>query len=253
MNCFGVFFWNLFAPPLRRHWKSLLLICALGAMGGGCTVARMALPPEMSSGQWTTWSVTGRQGFQLGTDLTFGPYRLADVRRGWTTRESLALDIFKMARADRKFRFTLVTVGTHPQLVTCQSRARWNELDIESRQWQLQWGLSSEKFTSATFHRGGQGYSLLMTADNADGFLLSGSLIGGSRRWDIRPTRRLDGAAWDVLEDVGYFISEDGHLIAAVETINDGAVYVRPGLSNESRDLVATVAGVLLLDRKLIR
>jgi hypothetical protein len=84
---------------------------------------------------------------------------------------------------------------------------------------------------------------LRTTATNAE----EGTIEFGPDTWRIRSVRKLEGSSIPSGEPLGYEILRGTDVIAAVETINRGRVWMSPSLSEAEKARVATVATALLL------
>ncbi len=69
----------------------------------------------------------------------------------------------------------------------------------------------------------------------------------GDRRCDLRSVRRLQGSSIPSGPPLGYEITGGGAAVAAVETINQGRVWLDPAVAPRGQERLAVAIMVLLL------
>lgn len=221
--------------------------CALLCMSGlfaGCRTARMALPATFPPAI-APMDVQGYRGF--GRTLRFGQYEIRNISRGWTTTSSWRIDIYGGAKSSKKSGFeTFNTAGGKTVVARCVNNAKWQDLKDKVLGGELTWRLTSGIVYIAALERGDAHWEMIMEQDNR-GWMLDGRLSDGKTVFGVRGTRRLEGTSWDFTEATGYIFSLDGADVAAVETLNNGRVWIDGTLGDESRDILAAAAVALLL------
>lgn len=228
-----------------------LLLCVFLILTAGCGTMQIELPGDLSRAGPVVYDVRGRQGLQFGS-ISFGPYTMTRLDRGFTTTESVGLLAFNASRAGRGFRFELRRPDGPPLKVAGRNRAKWMDLEFKSRSGFFQWGLRGETVTAATISTTVAEWTLVLSGNERDNFWMDGILTDGRRGIRVSPLRRFAGGSWESWGDLGYALEENGRTLAAVETINAGRVFFSPGLNSSDRALLAAACGVLLLDPQIL-
>jgi len=206
--------------------KSFVLASLL-LMLNACSPARMGLPPEIGE-NFQLWPVTER-GYFVDETFAFGPYRLEDVDRSWTTKSSWGVGGGNVQVSDAKARQSYGFRLTTPQLIrieaSCITNAAWTQLELDNvlgNRSVFTWDLRSKASLSCalTSHPGATRWTLVAQQSETDG-TLNGGVSNGSSGIRISSTRELEGSSWPFTEASGYFLELDGEIVAAVEVLND--------------------------------
>jgi hypothetical protein len=217
--------------------KSRMLVLALVI---GCTPARMAVPPQMAASS-DELRVTEKPGFFAGDTLKFGPYRAREIHQGWTVEDRLEVNRFFHTDKGQSFGFRLFLDEAPRQRVACRAALEANGVQLGN------FRIKGEHLGLAC--RLGQG-------ENPDaGWLVieeehhhqTGRVMVGEVTLEIDSDYRAQGTIADMRDPVGYKIYENGKLVAAVQTINDGAVWLSRDASLEVRQAASLAAAALLL------
>ncbi|HPQ41698.1 MAG TPA: hypothetical protein PLV45_15105 [bacterium] len=230
-----------------RLWLVLPALAIFAAVWAGCSIARMELPESLTA-DTMEMPVTGRQGFTWGKDLTFGEYRLTDIKRGWTRSTSWGVLFWSQTEAHREFQFTLRSPYRDDAVVVpAVTNARMEELDFGGRDWTMNMQFDADILTVADCRLDGELWSVILASNRDTGNISRGVITNGTRNIDIEAIRRLQGAAYDVTDEVGYIFYENDESIGAAENINDGAVFMKRTLDGKTRDLLAIASGVIYI------
>ena len=227
----------------------LLVVSALAL--SGCTTARMAVPAELES-RAEALPCLGRGGFTISEKFSFGPYEVADVRRGWTRRVAWRILPYERSSARQQYEFTLKT----PSGRTWQGRAavgvRKEDLKDHIAGGELTWGLSRDVNYVARFGVDGQTNAwTLALAEEKNNVVLQGTLTDGQAAWRVEGTRSLAGTSIPLMENAGFLLYEGPRLVAAVDLINAGSVLFDRDLPPAAREPLAAAAAALLLYRDI--
>ena len=104
----------------------LLLVFTVAALNS-CKVAHMALPEGMLNDS-TEMAVEGRAMLIIKKTMSFGPYQVVDVNRGWTRGRSLSFGGYNSSGAEQKYEFTLKEPGMPSWQAQCTTGADWSKL-----------------------------------------------------------------------------------------------------------------------------
>ena len=93
-----------------------------------------------------------------------------------------------------------------------------------------------------------QDYTYEMELQQSDKLekIMKGSIKGKAFSFTIESTRRLEGAAFETYDIVGYYIFDNSKLIAAVESVNGGTLYVANGIGKDKLSVIMNVAAALI-------
>lgn len=227
----------------------IMLVLFLSA----CTVARMELPGELSA-DTAEMAVTGRQGFNWGKDVTFGDYRLTNVKRGWVSGYSMSIFFYSATEKHRKYSFTLDSPNRSERVdIACVTNASRKELDFSGEGWYLSIDLESDSLTVSDFTIDNELWTIIFAANESTGYLTRGIITDGTRRIDIESTQSLRGTSIDSADEVGYLFRENGRYIGAAENINKGAVFMLNALDGFTKDLLAIASGAIFIYEDVLR
>jgi hypothetical protein len=231
--------------PAPRPWPILLAALLLLPALGGCSTARMPVPAGLEAAP--RLDVQGRQGMRIRQQLRFGPYETHELQRSWTLGRDLSVRPVSASGRRQRFEFTLREEGRPIWRADCQAtlvRAGATvggvEIDPLDRS-TLECRLDGAGDT-------GEHWNLSMSEQYERP--LAGAARQGAATVEVRGTNRLDGAL-SAAQTTGYEITEGGRALAAVEVVNDGAVWLRPDLGAERRGMLAALAAALLLVEEL--
>lgn len=224
----------------RSRWP-VALSCALALLLGACAPALMQVDDALAR-QAAAMPVQGRQGWQFGQGIAFGPYRTGVVERSWTS--GLELE------------FLLAFERQQQRLGFSQFDDAGNRIDVRVAQAQSQLSLPGIDLAAETEDAfggvliGERSWELFV-AWASEALLSHGFVRSGDTGFDIRPVNRLQGSDVEV-PLVGYEFLERGRVVAAVELIDAGRVWIDPGLDADSRLALAGAASALLLRQELL-
>jgi len=234
--------------PLMPHRITLLLLGLLAAApsaSAGFKLAAMSLPPELAQSE--RLPVHGRQGWKRLETLRFGEFTVRDVQRSLTKGSSLQILMYEGAKARQSYGFTVADRTGDAWRGEAETNVRRRALDV---------GLEIELRNKSGF-----GARLRPAARPDEAWLLKleetrerplqGSLSAGTRTVAVRGINRLAGTFFVSGETTGYVFELAGRPVAAVEVINDGAVWFSPGLPEDYRGAVTAAISSLLLFEEL--
>ncbi len=237
--------------------RLFLLFCISLWFGGlpGCRQAEMYLDPSVRSAM-DLFPVRDRQGLKmLDESFSFPPYAVTEVDRGWkvTTRWGI-LGLGKVA-SEQDYSFVLRRKDAVVGEVQCGTAARWKEFSADNllgTGTSLTWILSDDTRLACVLKVRGQdkACSLGMQPTGPKGSM-TGTLLCGADQVTITPTFRLAGSPISYTEPTGYLFSRQDGLVAAVEVLNQGRVWLAHDLSSVSRDTLASTASVIFLYNRL--
>jgi hypothetical protein len=226
----------------RRGWRRR---AALGLMAvlalPGCSMARMPLPDGLADSE--RMAVSGRQGLRLREMLSFGPYEARQVSRSSTRGRDRGDATATSSDRRQSYRFVLREAGHDHWHVACHASVARLRIDAvlvdvhATDESALYCNLESvERATTA--------WTLELRERREKP--LSGHLTLDAQRLEVVGTNALERSL-PMGATSGYEIREGGSAVAAVEVINNGAVWLLEDLDPERRRLLSAVAAALLL------
>lgn len=229
---------------LSLPFIALLLAAAIPA-SAKLKQAAMRLPPELA--QVERLPVAGRQGWKRIEQVSFGANRVSNVDRSLTKGSSLQILFYEGAKARQTFGFSVDGAGFEPWQGEAESTVRRRVLelnvDIELRN---RSGFAA-RLAPAARPDDAWTLKLLETRDRP----LAGTLKRNDSVVNVTGTNRLENTIFRLGETAGYIFEIAGKPVAAVEVINDGAVWLAPDLAADLRAPVTAAISSLLLFEEL--
>lgn len=233
-------------PMNTNTMRAAVAAAALTMATGGCAVAGMTVPGDLADAP--RMEVRGRQGWMPGRQLHFGEFSTSRVSRRETIPAVNVGFFTEHAAFDASYVFQLRTPTARVSEAACGAWA-----DVAATRIPIV-DLTESETRDATLACD----VLLEPGDTDDdrwyleiraprGTQLSGRVENGRAAYRIDPTTELNGVA-ACCSTSGYHVRDgSGRIVAAVEVVNDGAVWLHPSLAAADRHLLATVAGAILL------
>lgn len=219
---------------MHRLFPLLLLLAALTA----CETARMQLAPELDPA--SGYLVEGANPRRWNAPLQFGPWATTEVREGGDWGFGVPILGINVGYSWQPYRLALAGEASELR-AECITRAL-----LLSRS-----GASVDPSLGripalACAYRGAEGDGSLRLRNKAT-MGAEGTLEFPGEEWTVRSVHRLEGSRIPAGDPVGWEIVADGRVVAAVETINRGRVWIDPSLGATARDRIAAAAASLLL------
>lgn len=218
------------------------LLLALGA----CAGAHAPIPQELAGTE--RLRVEGRQGWMANQRLRFGSFEVHEVDRSWTHGRDVRVAGLGGSRRTQEYAFTLRDGGRDAWRGECLATLRTRSIDVRVGTIEP---VNATALDCALRPRdGGEGWRLALAEEGERAQV--GMLGSGGRSLAVAGTNRLRGGL-PTRETTGFHFAEEGRALAAVETIGQGAVWLRPGLDPGDRGVIAAAAAALLLAEDLRR
>ncbi len=228
-----------------RYWAAPIA-CLL--MLNACQTAHMAVPGFLEERSDVLHCV-GRQGFVRGEQFTFGDYEVERVRRGWVRRVSWDMALAEGHAARQEYEYQVRT----PEGVIWQGHAVTGvrKEDIRGtagRRGEWVWDLTSEVNYVVRFADEAQEHFwTLAMAEGLGDTVMNGELSDGETVYRVEGTYQLAGSPMPLSSPSGFIVYDKHRAVAAVEVINEGAVYLDRDLPVAQRDVLAVAATAILL------
>lgn len=247
-----------FLPKWIRSWwvtqdgaRSRIRVAGVlslsGALLSGCvSTAQMAVPPALVNAP--AWPVSGRQGWTINQELSFGPYRVHSIRRSWTRGSDLKLDRYEQSRRRQTFRFTLAAHGRDLLEGEFQSSLRRRAVEVA-----VDVELQNRSELVGQLRVLGEGSPATWTVQLWEDreTPLAGSVGSGAQVLRVLGTTRLEGSPLPLDATSGYTLALGDRELAAVEVVGNGTVRFAEGGDPAWHPVLAGTAAALLLAEEL--
>jgi hypothetical protein len=230
-------------PPAATPPVQPVVVLLLGLLSSGCQPARIPLPAELATAE--RMPVSGRQGLILKPRLRFGPYAAESISRSWTRgRDRGGTALARHSERRQTYRFILQEGETPHWFVACRASVERVRIDVGGG-FEIRPGDEAALFCNLqSVEDRLEAWELELREQH--GRPLSGSLTAGGGQFDVVGTDRIDGAL-PLGSTTGYQLRGREGIVAAVEVMNRGAVWLHAGLNPDQRPLLAAAAAALLL------
>jgi hypothetical protein len=219
-------------------------------MASGCTVPYMQVDPGLSA-QAQALPVSGRQGWLINQQLSFGSYSSSPVKRTWTTGYNIPF-IVRFSGAKEKLGFSMRDGAGQQAELFCVGKLREIDLPVFNKAFEV--NLKTTDVFTCAIALDDQAFEFYSENLNQNPRFssITGQLKGPGTELSIRPVGLLEGgqSSWST-SALGYEFLLDSQVIGAVETLNDGRVWIDPALANSQQLMAAGVAAALLLRSSL--
>ncbi|HEY7753827.1 MAG TPA: hypothetical protein VH856_08425 [Steroidobacteraceae bacterium] len=213
------------------------LVFAASFLLQACQVAQMRIAPELE--RLAAVPVSGANPRKWNAPLAFGPWRSDVAYEGMKWDFALPLLGLTAGYSTQPYR-VVVTAGTEPIQAECHARAA--SLSREGLTVDPAFG-KLPAFACAFQGRGAGSLRLNPTAMGQEG----GTIDYGDTRWGLRSVHRFQGSSIPSGPPLGYEVTGGDRVVAAVETINQGRVWMDPAVSPRDQERLAVAIMVLLL------
>ncbi len=226
--------------------KTMILLLLISTPLFAWTVPAMKVDERLAGIE--AMAVEGRQGWLVRQVLTFGDYRTGPVKRSWTKGYDYPF-IIRFTAAKEKLSFDTTDASNQPTKWLCAGKL--SEQDFRKFKEYFDVNLrTKDVFTCTVVIADQQMYDVVIEDlnQNKTSGEVSGAVRGKGLDIGVRPVWILatGKTSWDT-RPLGFEFTIEGEVVGAVETVNDGRVWLEETLSPESRLVLAGLASALLL------
>ena len=214
----------------------LLVIPFLLAIAS-CQTAQIELAPALVD--VTPMQVQGANPRRWNAPVSFGPWATTDVREGLTWNFGYRLLGIDTSFAFQPYRLA-ISSGDRAVQAECITRSAV----LSRKDLSVDPSFGRIPALACGFRGEGEGtLRLHATAMNRE----EGEIAFGGAVWQIRSVHEFAGSSIPSGDPWGYEIRSNDRVIAAVETINRGRVWIDPALREEEKARLSAIATALLL------
>lgn len=217
----------------------------------GCKVQEMKLK-DADKHQSIIVPVKGRQGLLINQKLSFGDFKAFDVKRGWIKTYNMPF-VVAFSGASEKISFR-VTHGKDTAAVFALGKISVSELNLLNDFFRIPLK-NTDVFAGSVNMNGKSIWRFYIT--NAGNSIPDepsvGYITNDTVNIEIKNIRELNGHQnrFTKFDIYGYEFIKDGKFLGAVETINNGKVYLAYNNTKESNLLIASISSAILLRNDL--
>lgn len=234
--------------PISR-WLLVLLFTSIIA-SCAITVPYMQLDQGLAAVA-DAMPVQGREGWLINQQLAFGSFITSPVKRGWTKGYNIPF-IVRFSGAKEKLGFSVRNRSGEEAELFCLGQLREIDLPVLNRAFEV--NLKTTDVFTCAISMADQSFEFYSENLNQNPRFdaPAGQLKGPGVEVSIRPVTSLENgqSSWST-SALGYELFQDNQAVAAVETLNDGRVWINPALIEQQQLLAAGVAAALLLRNSL--
>jgi len=233
-----------------RHCACVLLAMSVLT---GCELIRMRIDPSLAG--VPALKVEGNQWRMSTTPIRFGPWHTTEMQvgaekthvRGVSTDPSYD----ENQQSEQHYHFVLST-ASGPITAECLSIARFNNFGAGEHAVEVDLAqMSKQPKFQCRYSGAGEG-ALTLTEEIKLGDPMRGDLEFDSDRWQVGSTSATENKLIAPPGGlIGYEIHRDGRVVAAVEVINGGRVWISPAASQLDQDRLAAGITALLIYREI--
>jgi len=195
--------------------------------------------------------VKGRQGWQFNQKITFGDYFTSKIKRGWTKGGTWNF-VVKFQNAEQKLSFTQNTPFGKSAEVLAIGKFKNTELPLFKDF--LSYSFKYENtFAGTVIPNDNESNNWDFVIHNPESGLPKDADCGIIRDSNgneiiIRGVKKVEGQAnWVTLDNYGFEFIQNGQSIGAVSTINNGRVWIKNDLDENTKLILASVSTSLLV------
>lgn len=207
----------------------------------------MRLPEELASVE--RLPVKGRQGWKIIERVQFGEFDAYEVRRSLTKGGDLRVGrvlFYEGSKRRQTFGFTLAGRDGAVWHGGAATNVRRHALERDGFEVALR---DKSGFAAVLQPETAPGDAWTLDLTETFDRPLKGTLERGDRTIVVTGTNRLAGTPLPLDETTGYVFESGGRPVAAVEVINDGAVWISPAIdAGERAPVTAAIAALLLFE-----
>ncbi|MCJ8166107.1 hypothetical protein MKJ04_14765 [Pontibacter sp. E15-1] len=233
--------------------KNMLRLASLAGLLAlaNCTVSQMAVAPEFQQTA-AELPVSGRKVLKPNGNFQIGGYTVANVHRGWRNLGGFSIFSYNNVRAKQQYEFSLQDGEGSEWYVFGASKL--NEKSLMSNTGVTIDVAPNMEYYACHFTSPESGQWHLLTMDPGQ-YLerkkFKGELSNRSTTYTIAPVYRFAGGGLPMSDVVGYEFKNGDAVVATVQVINNGKVWVSPKLAPDARMVLVSGMASLLLYEKL--
>lgn len=228
-----------------------IIIALLFVVLVGCKTPQIYLSLTLKNDS-ETFSVKGRQGFQIGRSLSFGEYTTSKVKQGWVKGYDIPF-IVRFQGMKEKLSFQQFNGSGQMAEIYSVGKFRSTELPFVKDHFNI---ILKEKnhFAGTVILDGGQDvWEFLLYNPDGESFksAKAGFVQNNHDVIEVKGVTQLENGNNFSSKFLGYEFIHSGKAIGAVETVNNGKVWFKNDLPDDLKLVIASISSSLLLRTSL--
>jgi hypothetical protein len=218
----------------------------------GCKAPQMQVHEDLkNNGQ--ILPVKGRQGFQIGRELSFGEFTTDKVRQGWAKGYDIPF-ILRFQGVKEKLSFS--QFGKPGQVAEVYCIGKFRSIEMNGLKDYFTLSLKEKNHFAGTVILNGGRDTWEFLLYNPDGEFLRDARAGFIRKngevIDVNGVRKLENTKHNFGGTfLGYEFVQHGQVIGAVEIVNNGRVWLKNDLPDNLKLVLASLSSGALLRTNL--
>lgn len=226
--------------------NGILALVLLGLLGA-CKDYNIKIDQDMRT-EAQMMPVKGRQGLRINQKVSFGEFHTSRVRRGWTAKYNIPF-LLRFQGAQEKLSFSQFDAQGNEAMVSAIGKFRSTELSILGGYFGIPLEYKNYFAGNIYLPKTEQMFDFVVYNPEANFKLLptSGFLKNAGLNVAIEGVTQLDDRkVWNI-DNLGFEYKVDGRSVGAVQIFKNGKVWLRKGLPEEEKLVLAALSTALMI------
>lgn len=227
--------------------KNTLLAVFLLVLLGACADYNIKIDQDMRA-EAQMMPVKGRQGLRINQKVSFGTFYTNRVRRGWTSKYNIPF-VLRFQGAQEKLSFSQFDAQGNEAIVSAIGKFRSTELPLLGGYFGIPIEYKNYFAGNIYLPKTEQMFDFVVYNPEANFRLLPTSGLLKSQGFEVEVvgvTQLDDRKVWNI-DNLGFEYKAEGRSVGAVQIFNNGKVWIRNGLPEEQRLVLAALSTALMI------
>lgn len=239
---------------MKKFFTAAAVFCISAGVISSCKSAQIGFPEGSDKSTFDQYEVRDRRAFALFSGkFTVGPYTVDWTRGavvGMPSEHRITSDDEDVSSVREKY--TVAVKGADGAIWNgeCRSEAEFIKETEKTRKITTTTTQIISNTLSCTLKSSDKQTIEFKIIQESQGMSLftkkSGTFKWRNSSFRIESTNRLDGSSWGLDRSSGFYIMESDAIVAVVDVLNEGRVYIVKGLGKDKTFVMAAVSAVLL-------
>ena len=235
----------------KVSFKQILIFIILTAFSIGCTMAQVTFPDGTDQAKFVKYQVAGNNSTSTIFDEKYaiGNYKVV-VDRSMTSSSSSS-KFFKMFGSEKSktteqgYSFSIKGPDKSSWKGDCLARVA--SKDESTRLFGIKVD-SKESVTNTLqcFFESSDNKKYEMKMVETGMQEKTGEITGNNLKFSLKSTKKMKGSKFDSEKVTGYYFSSSSGIVAVIDLLNDGAVYIANGVDKNTESLILATSVSLL-------
>ena len=225
----------------------LIVMILISAIMFRCSTPQIAVAPSLMENT-TFYEARGKNGWQIGQEISFGEFKTGKIKRGWTFSYNIPF-ILKFQGAREKMEFEQLDGSGNTAMIYTVNKFKSTELSLVDDYFHIPIKQKDYFAGTISLSPGREIWDFIIY--NPDGETIKNTTKGylryGSEEITIEGIQHLAGKKVQLNDKTyGYHFILHGKAVAAVSTVNNGSVWFRNDLTASQKLLFASLSSALM-------